>query len=97
MAVILRIDVRAGLKTFPPAENPIHSLSHLFSMNPFLLRLTPALTTFWHTGCPTFGCEGLRVLGTSRMTGWGLGVTEIGRTGISSPYNCSRRGYQANP
>ena len=31
------------------------------------------------------------------MTGWGLGITEIGRTGISNPYNCSRRGYQANP
>jgi len=97
MAVILRIDVRAGLKTFPPAENPIHSLSHLISMNIFLLGLTPAPTTFWHTGCLTFRCEGLRVLGTSRMTGWGLGITEIGRTGISSPYNCSRRGYQANP
>ena len=44
------------------------------------------------------GCEGLRVLGTWKKPGWGLEITEIGRTGIFSPHNrYVTRGNRANP
>ena len=56
-----------------------------------------AVVTVWHTGCPMSRREGLRVLGTRREAGWGLGITEIGRTGISSPHNIKRQVFQANP
>jgi len=97
MVVILRIDFT--LASHSPAQTTpaFVLLSYLVSMNILLMAVTLAPTPVWHTGCPSHECEGLRVLGTSQKTGWGLGITEIGRTGISSPYNCSRRGCQANP
>jgi len=97
MTVILRNDLGSDSLTLPPAKTPLISPSPLFSMHIRLAPLTPSSMTVWHTGCPNHRCEGLRVLGTSQTTGWGLGITEIGRTGISSPHNCSRCGYWANP
>ena len=47
----------------------------------------------WHGGCLTYWREGLRVLETRQVTGWGLGITEIGRTAIFSPRN-KEYGYQ---
>jgi len=49
-------------------------------------ELIQVVETVWHMGCLIEGCEGLRVLGTWIKPGWGLGITEIGRTGISSPH-----------
>src|SRR5271157_282115 len=97
MTVILRIDLRSSSNVFPLALIALTSLSHLTSMHFQQAEGTLAIGIVWHTGCPKYRCEGLRVLGTWIKPGWGLGIPEIGRTGISSPRNKCRRGNQANP
>jgi hypothetical protein len=86
MSVILRIDARGCL---------VYELLALILLAPLSPFPTSSLhctaenmvaRTVWHIGCPTDGCEGLRVLGTWKKPGWGLRITEIGRTGIFSPH-----------
>jgi hypothetical protein len=85
MTVILRIDSKR--LSNPPCPRCLDSmhLSFFLSTQYNLTPTTSLIETVWHIGCPKYGCEGLRVLGTSRMTGWGLEIPEIGRTGIFSP------------
>jgi hypothetical protein len=97
MPVILRIDAS-------PSSNPLFLartinglLSGLVSIMIILAALTSSFRAVWHTVCDMYGCEGLRVLGTRQKTGWGLEITEIGRTGIFNPRNNYRRSSQANP
>lgn len=97
MTVILRIDAWSSSNPFPRARIVGTSLSDLISINTRLAMTASAIRTVWHTGCLKYGCEGLRVLGTRQMTGWGLGITEIGRTVISSPRNNYWHSFQANP
>jgi hypothetical protein len=87
MSVVLRNDWRSGSNLIPQAKNAISSLSHLTSTHIQLAGFISTIRTVWHTGCLKYGCEGLRVLGTWIKPGWGLEVTEIGRTGIFSPRN----------
>ena len=72
-------------------------LSGLISAQDGLPRTITLVRTVWHTGCLKPKCEGLRVLETWIESGWGLGITEIGRTGISTPRNKRRRGCRATP
>ncbi len=97
MTVILRIDAGASSDPLLLARFIDTLLSDLVSIAIFSAMLTSSFSTVWHTGCPTCGCEGLRVLETRQATGWGLGIPEIGRTGIFSPRNNYRRSSQANP
>ena len=97
MTVILRIDGSTGLTLPAQAAALFTLLSDLISMHLRLGAAALVMRAVWHTGCAKNGCEGLRVLGTWIKPGRGLGITEIGRTGISSPHNIYRRGYQANP
>jgi hypothetical protein len=85
MTVILRIDNK--WRSNPPRSICVDfpCLSYLLSVNPNFTSTTSVAATVWHIGCPKYGCEGLRVLGTRQMTGWGLEIPEIGRTGIFSP------------
>ena len=96
MIVILRMGA-GQIRLAALALTVFTSLNDLISVDIWLATKSWAIRTVWHTGCPSYGCEGLRVLGTSQVTGWGLGITEIGRTGISSPHNNCRQGFQANP
>ena len=97
MTVILRIDAGSSSNPLLLARFIDTLLSDLVSITISLAMLTSSFSTVWHTGCLMYGCEGLRVLGTRQMTGWGLGITEIGRTGISSPRNNYWHSFQANP
>ena len=97
MTVILRIDAGASSNPLLLARFIDTLLSDLVSVTISLAMLTSSFSTVWHTGCPMYGCEGLRVLGTRQMTGWGLGIPEIGRTGIFSPRNDYWHSFQANP
>ena len=97
MTVILHIDVRPNTDTLSLAKIALTSLTHLISVHYRLAGVTLVVRIVWHLGCLNSGCEGLRVLGTWIKPGWGLGITEIGRTGISSPHKKRRRGFQANP
>ena len=87
MSFVLRNGGRPDSDPIPQAQNAISSLSHLTSMHIQLTGFISTIRTVWHTGCPKYGREGLRVLGTWIKPGWGLGITEIGRTGIFSPRN----------
>jgi hypothetical protein len=89
MSGILRIDLWRNSRPPSGAQITLSKLSHLFSILLQIEWRTSRIGTVWHTGCPKHGCEGLRVLGTHREVGWGLGVPEIGRTGIFSPCNKS--------
>ena len=91
MTVNLRIDAKSGSNPFPQAGVVTFSLSYLLSIDVGLPAVTWARGTVWHTGCLKLGCEGLRVLETWIKPGWGLGIPEIGRTGIFSPRNNYRR------
>jgi len=72
-------------------------LSDLISAQDGLTRTIALVRTVWHPGCPKPRCEGLRVLETWIDSGWGLGITEIGRTGISSPRNKAQTWLSGNP
>jgi hypothetical protein len=87
MTVILRIDGKSSSNRIPATNIVFDSLSDLGSMHIRPAAVTSGIRTVWHTGCLMYGCEGLRVLGTWIKPGWGLGITEIGRTGISNPHN----------
>ena len=91
MTVILRIDGRSNSDAIPQAKNIVTLLSYLIPTQIQLSETASTIRIVWHTGCPKDGCEGLRVLGTRREAGWGLGIPEIGRTGIFSPHNSWRR------
>jgi hypothetical protein len=85
MTVILRIDNKRRPDSLRPERLRFQPLSLLLSAFHNLSPTTSVVGTVWHIGCPKYGCEGLRVLGTCQMTGWGLEIPEIGRTGIFSP------------
>jgi hypothetical protein len=97
MTVILRIDAKSISNPLPQAGNVFTSLSDLFSINFSSTTLTSAIGTVWHTGCLKYRCEGLRVLGTWIKPGWGLGIPEIGRTGIFSPRKFLQTRQSGNP
>jgi hypothetical protein len=96
MTVILRIDETRDSNPHHPVWLGLALLTYLLSIHSNLTPTTSAAGSVWHTGCPKNGCEGLRVLGTWIKPGWGLGIPEIGRTGIFSPRKYFRRGNQAN-
>ena len=89
MTVILRIDGGRGLFAAENVENVRAQLSPFLTAHPSLTGRGSAGRTVWHMGCPIRGCEGLRVLGTWVKPGWGLGIPEIGRPGISNPRKLS--------
>lgn len=91
MTVIMRIDRPANSGATHQAKSTMTSLSHLVSVHLQLTGTGPTIWIVWQMGCLTVCCEGLRVLGTWIKPGWGLGVPEIGRTGIFSPRNNYRR------
>ena len=86
MSVILRIDAERYSGTGLIARIVRTPLSPLITTHPQLATMNLVCGTVWHIGCLESGCEGLRVLGTWKKPGWGLGITEIGRTGIFSPH-----------
>ena len=90
MTVILRTDKRPFLDDPSQISLKCPPLSDLVSIRTYFEASSSPIGAVWHTGCLNFGCEGLRVLGTRQMTGWGLEITEIGRTGIFNP----RKFYQ---
>src|SRR5271165_3177191 len=68
MTVILRIDGSSILSPIHQPRIAFASLSDLGSMRVRIVPIRLGLKTVWHTGCPTYGCEGLRVLGTRQNT-----------------------------
>jgi len=91
MTVILRIDGKSISNLYLRTSMVDTWISYLFSADFVLGGVIAKPGIVWQTGCPKDGCEGLRVLGTWVKPGWGLGVPEIGRTGIFSPRNNYRR------
>lgn len=87
MAVNLRIDTSSDLKPRSEAYIVGVSISDLISIRIPREKANDTDTSVWHPVCPKHGCEGLRVLETWVKPGWGLGTSEIGRTGIFSPRN----------
>ena len=87
MTAISRIDHKRSSNPHSRLVLQRNSVSYLNSVFPNLADKTLASGTVWHVGCLIYGREGLRVLGTWIKPGWGLGITEIGRTGIFSPRN----------
>ena len=85
--VILRIDGGSNFVPTPQAGFAVDPLSGLGSMQTRTAVAASAIRCVWHIGCLDSGREGLRVLGTRQVTGWGLRIPEIGRTGIFSPRN----------